>query len=43
VSGTVRVHGLFGGSVLLGVNFEVSEAKARLSATLSPCCLPIQM
>jgi hypothetical protein len=42
-SGIIRSFGLVGGSVSLGVGFEVSEAQARLSVTLSLRCLPISM
>ena len=42
-SGTIRRCDLVGGSVSLGVGFEVSEAQARPSVTLSSCCLWIQI
>jgi hypothetical protein len=48
-TGTIRRCGLLewawsvGGSVSLGVGFEVSDVQARPSVTLSSCCLLVQM
>jgi hypothetical protein len=39
VSVRIRRSDLIGGSVSLGVGFEVLEAQARPSVTLSSCCL----
>lgn len=40
---TIGWCGLIGGSVTLGMGFEVSEAQAKPSITLSSYCLPVQV
>jgi hypothetical protein len=42
-NGTIRRCGLVGGSVSLEVGFDISDAQAMPSVTLSFCCLPMQM
>jgi hypothetical protein len=42
-SGTFRRFDLVGGSVSLGVGFEMSDAQARPSRAVTSCCLQIQM
>jgi hypothetical protein len=42
-SGSIRRYGILGGNVVMGVGFEVSNAQAKHSVSLSSCCLWIQM